>query len=474
MTEIYTDASDEGWGAGLVQWDPELAHLPEHKKQRQICRFASGRWDTTQKAWDSNKKELAAVLKAVKKFRDFIVWKSFVLYTDNKAIPSMFLKKDSDSAVTTRWLMQLSDFDMQIKHIPGVKNCLADMLSREHISEEKQANMLNAAISNTDWDEWTYQWSPQEELRYSWDEPGEYDVEQRNDIAIRALENLRNMQLIQYNKFEHTCVVWFKFFPLQINPSIEEDFFNMFLYQNDKVDMSYVCLLNTYMNPTCRWFKAWREKWMLSPLSSHPENVCHYYINDHDYPRDTNDALRRWTNRGYQDWLSHQDWIVKTHVYQRKQSGPQAYNADAPWFGMDDFDERGIIQQMISCDLNTDVLTRGGEIKTDVTVQYMHEELDFYIHTRTGNLSSFWHDTYANKSIDFTLRRHAAKNNVTTGILKWMHDYTPKLILHRPRHSQFYTSDGNILYPHFWYQSQKRVRVRYCLKLNLSLRSWNK
>lgn len=173
VTEIYTDASDEGWGAGLVQWDPELAHLPEHKKQRQICRFASGRWDTTQKAWDSNKKELAAVLKAVKKFRDFIVWKSFVLYTDNKAIPSMFLKKDSDSAVTTRWLMQLSDFDMQIKHIAGVKNCLADMLSREHISEEKQANMLNAAISNTDWDEWTYQWSPQEELKYSWDEPGE-------------------------------------------------------------------------------------------------------------------------------------------------------------------------------------------------------------------------------------------------------------------------------------------------------------
>lgn len=128
-TEVYSDASDDGWGATLIQ----KADSSDKKIKRNLCRYASGTWNDTQQKWHINKKEMAAILLVVKKFHDFVVWQRFVIFTDNKALPDLFKKKDTKEAVVARWLMELSQYRCRIEYIKGIHNEMADMLFREYI-----------------------------------------------------------------------------------------------------------------------------------------------------------------------------------------------------------------------------------------------------------------------------------------------------------------------------------------------------
>lgn len=51
-------------------------------------------------------------------------------------------QKNTNKGIIARWRMELSEYRCEIRHIPGIKNALADMLSREYL--EGQAPQINA------------------------------------------------------------------------------------------------------------------------------------------------------------------------------------------------------------------------------------------------------------------------------------------------------------------------------------------
>ena len=73
--------------------------------------------------------ELAAVIHALKMWRHYLLGKKFTLMTDHISLKYFFSQTDLN-ARQARWLSFLSEFDMDIKHIKGKENKVADALSR--------------------------------------------------------------------------------------------------------------------------------------------------------------------------------------------------------------------------------------------------------------------------------------------------------------------------------------------------------
>ena len=73
--------------------------------------------------------ELAAVIHALKMWRHYLLGKRLTLMTDHISLKYFFSQTELN-ARQARWLSFLSDFDMDIKHIRGKENKVADALSR--------------------------------------------------------------------------------------------------------------------------------------------------------------------------------------------------------------------------------------------------------------------------------------------------------------------------------------------------------
>ena len=73
--------------------------------------------------------ELAAVIHALKMWRHYLLGKKFTLMTDHISLNYFFSQTDLNTR-QARWLTFLSEFDMDIKHIRGKENKVADALSR--------------------------------------------------------------------------------------------------------------------------------------------------------------------------------------------------------------------------------------------------------------------------------------------------------------------------------------------------------
>lgn len=115
---LTTDASNAGWGAELRQ---------EHG----VVAFGSGKWKAAEKNWSATEKELGAVVKAVSKFRHFLIGKPFVLKTDHEAIRFLMRSKPPVGRLF-RWMEILQEYDFQIEHVSGKSIPHVDALSRLH------------------------------------------------------------------------------------------------------------------------------------------------------------------------------------------------------------------------------------------------------------------------------------------------------------------------------------------------------
>lgn len=121
---VRVDASGEGWGATIGQ----VINGVEHP-----ARYESGTWKGAECNYDATKKECRAVLKALRRFRNYVYGIRFTLETDAKVLVSQ-INDSMDSlpgALLTRWIAWIKLFDFEIKHIPGKKNTAADGLSRK-------------------------------------------------------------------------------------------------------------------------------------------------------------------------------------------------------------------------------------------------------------------------------------------------------------------------------------------------------
>ena len=131
LLELYTDASDIGWGAVLIAYEKDDLD----KEKPLICGYTSGTWKPNEKNYHINEKELLAVKFGIKRFHYHLLPVKFIVRTDNTQVKSFILNKIDllpELNKRRKWQAFFSCYDFIIKNISGTKNLLADFLSREH------------------------------------------------------------------------------------------------------------------------------------------------------------------------------------------------------------------------------------------------------------------------------------------------------------------------------------------------------
>ncbi|KAH9752114.1 hypothetical protein KPL71_014568 [Citrus sinensis] len=120
---LQTDASDESWGAILLE---------EINGKENFIAYASGHFSDTHKHYHSVFKEILAVKNGIKKFEYHLIGHHFLIRMDSSAFPNIFHFKGK--TVPEKMLLRLKDwfskYDFSVKHIKGSQNLIPDMLSR--------------------------------------------------------------------------------------------------------------------------------------------------------------------------------------------------------------------------------------------------------------------------------------------------------------------------------------------------------
>ena len=118
---VDTDASNYGLGAVLSQIDPETGERHIH--------FASRTLNRAERRYSTTRKELLAVVWALKTFRPHLLGVRFLLRTDHNALVWLTNFKEPEGQVA-RWLEFLAEYTFDIEHRSGKKHQNADALSR--------------------------------------------------------------------------------------------------------------------------------------------------------------------------------------------------------------------------------------------------------------------------------------------------------------------------------------------------------
>ncbi len=115
---LHTDASAYGMGGYLFQIVDEV--------ERPIA-FVSRSFSESQLRWSTIQKEAYGIFRSCKEFDSLIRDMKFILRTDHKNL--LFIAEDSNPMII-RWYMAMQELDFTIEHIAGIKNLVADWLSR--------------------------------------------------------------------------------------------------------------------------------------------------------------------------------------------------------------------------------------------------------------------------------------------------------------------------------------------------------
>lgn len=113
---LTTDASNEGIGAILSQ-----AGHP--------CCYISRTLNPPEKNYSTTEKELLAIVWAVKRLRQYLLGRHFIIRTDHQAHTWLKNCKDPSSRLI-RWRLKLEEYEYEIQYYKGKENTAADALSR--------------------------------------------------------------------------------------------------------------------------------------------------------------------------------------------------------------------------------------------------------------------------------------------------------------------------------------------------------
>ncbi|GJZ63641.1 transposon ty3-G gag-pol polyprotein [Tanacetum coccineum] len=114
---VECDASGVGIGAILTQGGRPIAYYSAPLKGSML-------------AWSTYEKEMLAIVKAVKKWRSYLVGQRFVVKTDHISLKYLLDQRISTPA-QARWLPKLLGYDFRVEYKKGVSNRGADALSRQ-------------------------------------------------------------------------------------------------------------------------------------------------------------------------------------------------------------------------------------------------------------------------------------------------------------------------------------------------------
>ncbi|XP_076945468.1 uncharacterized protein LOC143616556 [Bidens hawaiensis] len=98
------------------------------------------------KNYTTTEKELLAVVFAFDKFCSYLLLSKTTVFTDHTALRFLFQKKDAKPRLI-RWILLLSDFDIEIKDKRGAENIAADHLSR--LEDPRREELRQEDIGDT-------------------------------------------------------------------------------------------------------------------------------------------------------------------------------------------------------------------------------------------------------------------------------------------------------------------------------------
>ncbi|KMQ90342.1 s68306 pol retrotransposon woot [Lasius niger] len=134
---IYVDASKRGLGARLYQYresDPD---------EKFTVSYASRSLKGAELNYTVTELECLALVWALRKWYVTLLGRHVKVHTDHMALKFITSCAD-DSSRIARWLAFLREFDLEIEHIPGKENIIADTLSRS--SREIGKGRKDAAV----------------------------------------------------------------------------------------------------------------------------------------------------------------------------------------------------------------------------------------------------------------------------------------------------------------------------------------
>ncbi|XP_077224207.1 putative mitochondrial protein AtMg00860 [Tasmannia lanceolata] len=115
--EVHCDASGTGIGGVLSQGGRPIA-------------FFSEKLNGAKLKYSSDDLEFYALFRTLEHWRQYLIHREFILYTDHEALKYISGQQKLNSR-RAKWAKYLQDFTFNIKHKAGVQNQVADALSRK-------------------------------------------------------------------------------------------------------------------------------------------------------------------------------------------------------------------------------------------------------------------------------------------------------------------------------------------------------
>lgn len=165
---LDTDASDKAVGAVLSQ---------EQDGQERVIAYMSKAMNKHEQSYCVTRKELLAVVCALRNFHSYLYGREILLRTDNAAVSWMRNLKTPTGQVA-RWLQELGTYNLKVVHRPGLKHRNADALSRNPC---KTCSRQEHASAETD----------------SEDESEKQEV----NVSTRAVTRSQNNSVVKNNQF---------------------------------------------------------------------------------------------------------------------------------------------------------------------------------------------------------------------------------------------------------------------------------
>ena len=121
--KIHTDTSDYQLRAVINQNNKTIV-------------FYGSKLNMVQTRYTTTEKELIAIVKTLKEFKNILLWQDIKVYIDHKNL----MYKTHKSARVMCWRLTIEEFGSELIYIPGNKNIVTDALSCLPLEESTKKN----------------------------------------------------------------------------------------------------------------------------------------------------------------------------------------------------------------------------------------------------------------------------------------------------------------------------------------------